>query len=362
MRQAHALAIAATRQLIWGLPASAGQMQQWRRRAQAIIDVPIRTDALAVLHQKRTHVDGAALFWTVLGRRRPRLLRLLVAYELLLDFLDYASERGQAIESDLQAGQANGERLHVGLLNALDLTTPIADHYERHPWQADAGYMRALILACREYTTSLPSYSQVRCYAVAEVRRAAQVLAINHIPDADCRENRLRTWAEEHRELAPDLEWFELTASISGSLAIHGLLTQAADEKATPQGIRRVLGAYMPWVALATAIFDSYADQIEDAALDGHSYIAHYADPATADARLQEIAREAIRATLALPDGARHTVLVVCMIAMYLSKDDARSPQMIARTRALAHTSGRLTAGLLPVLRTWRIAVAHRAA
>lgn len=282
-----------------------------------------------------------------------------MAYELLLDFLDYASERAQQIEPDMQAGQANGERLHLALTDALDPTSNIADHYALHPWQADAGYVWALIFACRTYSTSLPSYSLVRAHTAAEARRAAQVLAINHIPGPARRDLRLRVWAARHADLAPDLQWFELTAAISGSLAIHGLLTQGADEHATPATIDQTFQTYLPWVALATAMFDSFADQIEDAAFDGHSYIAHYPDPASADARLQQIAKKTIGVTLALPHGARHTTLVTCMIAMYLSKEDVRSPQMVARTRALAHAGGLLTRSLLPVLRIWRLAVSH---
>jgi tetraprenyl-beta-curcumene synthase len=336
-------------------------MRQWRRRAQAIIDGPIRIDALSVLSRKRTHVDGAALFWTTLPRRRPRLLWLLVAYELLLDFLDYAGERAQDVDRDLRAGQANGERLHRGLLDALDPTTEIVDHYALHPWRADVGYMRALIFSCRLHTAALPSYSPVRPFMVAEARRAAQILSINHIPDPACRDRRLRAWAAQHRDLAPDLEWFELTAAVSGSLAIHALLAQAADETATRAQIEETFHAYMPWVALATAMFDSYADQIEDAALDGHSYIAHYAAPAVADSRLQQIASQTMHATLTLSRGTRHTILVACMIAMYLSRDDVRSPGLAGRTRALARAGGPLTRSLLPVLGIWRAAVSHRA-
>jgi tetraprenyl-beta-curcumene synthase len=336
-------------------------MRQWRRRAQAIIDRPIRIDALRVLSRKRTHLDGAALFWTVLPRRRPRVLRLLVAYELLLDFLDYAGERAQEIEPDLRAGQANGERLHRGLLDALDPAAEVADHYALHPWHADAGYMRALIFSCRRHTTSLPSYARVAPFMAAEARRAAQVLSINHIPDAARRDRGLRAWAARHGDLAPGLEWFELTAAVSGSLAIHGLFVQAAEQSVTPGQIEATFHAYMPWVALATAMFDSFADQVEDATLDGHSYVSHYSTPAAADARLRQIAEETMHATLMLPRGARHTILVACMIAMYLSRDDVRSPPLSARTRALARAGGPLTVFLLPVLGVWRAAVSHRA-
>ena len=62
----------------------------------------------------------------------------------------------------------------------------------------------------------------------------------------------------------------------------------------------------------------------------------------------------------ALPDGARHTVIVACMVAMYLSKDSSRTPQMRASTRTLAAAGGSLSRLLLPVLRVWRVLYSQR--
>jgi hypothetical protein len=63
-----------------------------------------------------------------------------------------------------------------------------------------------------------------------------------------------------------------------------------------------------------------------------------------------------------LPDGARHVVIVSCMIAMYLSKDSVRTPAARTRTASLIHTTGPLTRLLLPVLRAWRAIYNQRTA
>ena len=72
------------------------------------------------------------------------------------------------------------------------------------------------------------------------------------------------------------------------------------------------------------------------------------------------VVREAAWRARALPDGARHAVIVACMIAMYLSKDSSRTPQMRARTRSLAAAGGSLPRLLLPVLRAWRLLYSQR--
>ena len=50
------------------------------------------------------------------------------------------------------------------------------------------------------------------------------------------------------------------------------------------------------------------------------------------------------------------------MVAMYLSKDSARTPAMHPTTRSLVHAGGSLAMLMLPILRLWRIAYALRSA
>ena len=88
-----------------------------------IPDAPIREDALNSIERKRGHTDGAALFWILPRHRDLNLLRLLVAYEIIWDFLDSANERAA------RAGPANGRQLHLALIEALDPVAPISDYY-----------------------------------------------------------------------------------------------------------------------------------------------------------------------------------------------------------------------------------------
>src|ERR1700734_4377112 len=92
--QTKALVGAVARELCWGLRAVSREVEVWRGRAATIPDHTLRQDALSSLESKRGNTDGAALFWTLPDRRRPQLLRLLVTYEIMCDFLDNVSERG----------------------------------------------------------------------------------------------------------------------------------------------------------------------------------------------------------------------------------------------------------------------------
>jgi tetraprenyl-beta-curcumene synthase len=354
-RQIGVIARGAARELVWGLPAVAREVRTWRARALEIPDLTIREDALSSLDHKRGHTDGAALFWTIPRVRNPQLLRVLVAYEILLDFLDDVSERGAA------AGQINGRQLHLALIDAVDIERPISDYYRYHPWRDDGGYARALVEACREGCAHFASYERVRAALVAEATRA-QVLSINHELDPARRNAGLREWAIEERCEQFDVSWFELTGAASASLTMHALLTLTVEAECTDLDIERIRCAYFPWISAVTAMLDSYVDWAEDDLNGDHSYIAHYDTSQLAVQRVGQLIQRGLAEAYSLPNGERHALIVAGMVAMYLSKDSARTEEMRATTASFVDAGGSLTKALLPILRLWRIAYALRSA
>ncbi len=342
------------RELLWGLRAVSREVHGWHMRASSIPDDALRDDALRSLKRKRASTDGAALFWTLPEGRSLNLLRLLVAFEVMADFLDNVSERG------VRAGSANGIQLHAALSEALDPGAPVSAYYRHHPWCEDGGYLRALVEACRERCTRLPHYGNVRSRAI-HAATLARMLGLNHEPDPELRDPGLREWARREARGWEELAWFESTAAASGWLTVLALLALAAGRGEPEEGrVRATCAAYLPWISLAATMLDSYADQAQDAAEAQHSYIAHYPCAEVAVERVGEIVGEAARRARALPDGTRHTVILTCMVAMYLSKDSSRTPQMRASTRSLAAAGGSLSRLLLPVLRTWRVLYSQR--
>lgn len=337
---------------MWGLRTVSREIQGWRRRALAIPDGPIREDALDALARKRTHVDGAALFWTLPDRRDPRLLRLLVAYEIILEFLDNVHER--------EADRTNGRQLHLALVEALDPNAPISDYYRHHPWKNDDGYLRSLVEACREGCAAMPSYVYARELLLLGARRCGDVQSLNHERDPVRRRAALQAWAKREFPDAHGSSWWELTAAASSSVVVHALLALAS----CPAGndATAVEVAYVPWICAASTMLDSYVDQAKDVAGGDHSYVAHYASAELAGRRMCELVRRSIYEARSLDNGHRHAVIVACMVAMYMSNDSARTPAMRATTESLIRAGGSLTKLLVPILRCWRIAYALRSA
>jgi cytochrome P450 len=320
----------------------------WRAIARTIPDSALRTDAIEALACKRPMIDGAAMFWTLPHARSPALLRLLVAYQILADYLDCAHERAASV------GIRNGMQLHRALLDAVDPSLTRSDYYRFHPWRDDGGYVQALVERCRAEATRLPVFRHTRELA-ARAASLTTVLALNHEPDPKLRERELRAWASLHFPDGGRLPWFEWAASASAWLTILALLALAADPASTEADAQATYAAYLPWASLAGTMLDSYADLAEDQAAGAHCYVAYYTDAAQRVARIGEILTGALAKVADLPSGERHVALMSCMVAMYLSKDSSRAADTQPATRQLARAAGPLSRALIPVLRTWRV-------
>ncbi len=351
---ARALIAAVTRELCWGLRAVASEVDYWRARAALIPDRAIREDALSSLELKRGNTDGAALFWTLPDLRQPRLLRLLVTYEIMCDFLDSVSERGAS------AGLDNGRQLHLAFSEALDPRVPISDYYRHHPWSEDGGYLRLLVELCRAACVLLPSYEAVRPTLI-RAATLAQVQGLNHELDPVLRDCTLRDWSAREFAGRSDLAWYELSGAASTWISVLALLALAAEPDRRAEEAVRTYTAYF-WVCLAATVLDSFVDEAEDLANGDHSYFGHYPSREVGIGRAREIVSRASREADALRNGQRHTVIVSCMVALYLSKDTALEGEMGPTSRMLLSSGGLLAAMLGPVLRFWRAAYSLKGA
>jgi cytochrome P450 len=306
----------------------------------------MRADALACLADKRENAEGASLFSILPDRRNRRLVRLLVAYQVMWDYLDSTSERGAG------AGQANGRHLHLALVEALDPDAGRSDYYRFHHCDDDGGYLAALVSACRGRCSELPSYPQIKPLVLKGVADCA-IQSANHEIDPDRRERGLRAWVAHKQIGAERLPWFERAAALSAFIP-YPLLALASEPACQPRRIAEVHDAYFPSMALAIAMLDSFVDRARDRAERTHSYISHYGDEVAALERLRTIVGRTVTDTASLPGGHRHSVIAACMVAMYLSKEEAAERGERSRARELARAGGPLTTLLLPAARLWR--------
>jgi tetraprenyl-beta-curcumene synthase len=342
------LVAATARELIWGLKHVRRTVAEWHARALAIPDPIMRRNALAALGDKRSLLDGAALFWILPNRRQPDLVRLLVSFQILANVHDHAGERAGRTSSPEPA-------------SSIATISTIIDTYR--PWPgyfspraaADGGYLDALADTCRTATARLPHYAAARPALVQQTRWAKAMDIEHHTAGSDRAQRLERFAADEMLGRTSDLEWWELAAGAASMMTVIVTLALAADERTTSGDIERAVDAYI-LVGSVASLLDNYIDQDDDAATGTHNYMNYYATPEQGQRRLAILIERALRGVGALRRGEHHLVIVASMTAMYLTTDSARSETLRASTDALAARGGSLTRLLIPVMRAWRVA------
>jgi tetraprenyl-beta-curcumene synthase len=352
-QQLHALAASMGRELGWGLRGVRAELSLWRARADAIPDPGIREHALAAMADGRLLVDGAAVFWTLPSRRRPELLRLLVAFQTLLNFFDLALER-EPQGSDQRPGSWTWL-----VRGALDLNSPLPDREIKAQVGDDGGYLSALVMACRDGCALLPNYRHARELLIRETTRS-QALEIEHDRDVSRRNEAMQAHVAQHFSGVTGMTWWEIAGGASALLGAMVVLALAADEAMTADDFRQAADAYV-WVAGAAALLDSYADRPDDVSSGSHNWFDYYATDEHANRRVAEVLQGAVSQVLVLRNGERHVVIVASMAALSLSSDAARRAEVRDATAVIARGGGGMTRLLIPVLRAWRVAYGRTA-
>lgn len=341
---------AAAREIAWSHALYRRELARWSALAAQIPDPRLRSAGLEVFSRKRSHVKGSAFFSTLPTSRSRDLVRALVAYEVIYDYLDVVSEM------TVSSGRENGEHLFRALVDAVTPGEAVApDYYALSPHREDRGFLAALVGACRASCARLPAFALVAPIVSRDADRGP-LYATNHEVDPAVRTRLLQEWAEG-RGGHPGLGWFELAAADSTPLTVQLLLALAADAHVSDTEIDACRRVYYPWVCLLATMLDSHIDRTEDAAAGSHSYVGYYANEAAAARRLADLTRGAVEGTLTLRHGERHALLVALMIAVHLSKESASAPADRRATSTLIAAGGWRVRATLPLMRRWRTAI-----
>ncbi|MGE5527263.1 MAG: DUF2600 family protein [Methanosarcina sp.] len=329
-------ASAARRYWLEVYPAARAAQRRFRVAAETIPEPLLREDALAAHREKGSNSKGLAALAVLAPRcHRTDVARSLVAYQLMLDYLDGVSER------PTEDPVANGLRLHRAFEVALDPAADHDDYYAFAPAREDGGYLVALIETCRAPLAGLPAYAAVHEPLLRQALLGRESQALNHALQTQPIEARLAAWAGQTASeagLEDPFEWWELVAAAAASsLSIGALLALAADPRATPADAARVEAAYFPWAGGLNALLDSLVDVDEDA--EAASHLRRYASFELAAERLGTIAAAARERVSALPDGELHEAILAAMGALYLAHpecwDERREPVSRAVLAAL---------------------------
>jgi hypothetical protein len=355
VRAAGMLLLANARYWVTVAPLVRAQLRRWERYARAIPDRDSRRLAIEKLQRERFNAEVAATFATfVPPSQRARVVEALVALEVLYDFLD------GSIAAPLADPLADGERLYEFFADAV---TPGAERSAgcvRPDAYADGGYAAALAGAVRETLERLPAAAEISDLIRGAAHRTAQgqirTHAVRSLGPAQ-----LEQWARR-AALGTQLEWVEFAAGAAASvLAVHALITAAADPRTTRGQARAIDAAYLSVSAVSTML-DSLNDYERDRATGRPVAIDWYQEGRMGVAeRVADLASRALADALALPRGTRHVVIAAGVVSYYTSPAEARS----ARARPVAvqihRQLGALIWPTLAMMRSWRMAKRLRA-
>ena len=286
--------------------------------ARVVPDPILRGYALDGLHEKRSNAEAAAIF-SILSPRRARadVVALLVALQVLTDYLDTVSE--VAVDEPLR----NSLALHEALADAVGRRSPSPDYYLHHPQCDDGGYVAALVAFCRVRMQRLPALDAVRSFLEEAARRCAAGQSYTHAA-IHGGSDELEAWATALAS-GTGYEWWEVAAGASSSVAVHALVASAADRRTTLEEARRVDATYCLGVGSLTVLLDNLVDRSADQADGTHNYLGYYASGKDAGRRLATISGHAARSARRGRRPRRHAAILAGVLGFYLSAEGARS-------------------------------------
>jgi tetraprenyl-beta-curcumene synthase len=339
---------AASRYWLGIFPLLGRELRHWHGRAHAIPDPVLRRLALITQKAERGNLEGAAAFAVLVPRpHRARVVRAVVAFQATYDYIDTLAEQSSADPV------ANGHRLHLALLTALDPHGQHPEYYEYSCGARDDGYIRSLIDACRFAFGSLPSHSAVLEPALRSARRMIAYQSLNHGPSADT-SDALARWAAALTPPGSGLRWWETAAGAASSMTVFALIAAAAQPALGADHAAATERAYFPWIGALHVLLDSLIDRREDIAAGNHCLIDHYASSEETAARLGAIAGRALGATEPLADGVRHATILAAMASFYLSAPSACAPAASPAAQIVLERMGALAGPTMAVLRMRR--------
>jgi tetraprenyl-beta-curcumene synthase len=351
-RGGAALALANARFWTTVAPVVAGQLKRWERRARAIEDPTLQTLALQKLADERFNAEVAATLATLApAAHRHAVVEAIVAYEVMYDFLDGLTE--QPNENPLQTAR----ELYRAFTDAVAPRNPASRDSQVRSYfvslqRHDNGYLAELVDAVQRALAPLPRVDTIIPTARRAAARCAEAqIRLHAAPELGT--SQLENWATS-QALGTPLGWQEFVAGAASSvLAVHALISAAADQRTTSVDAQEIDNAYLSICALAT-ILDSAIDHDRDKLAGQPGYISYCTDHDLLAHDAVSSARRAVEHASRLRHGAHHLMTLAGVAAYYISAPTASSDFARPITRQVRSGLQPLITPILAVMHCWR--------
>jgi tetraprenyl-beta-curcumene synthase len=295
------------------------EKELWRAQALAIPEPVLRRDALRTIEEKWGHSEGAAAFAVLVSRKaRSSFVRMAIAFELTLDYLDTISER------TVPDPWANTQRLHLAAQDAVARAhSRETDYYMFHSHRGDGGFLTALVGSCRESFSALPSSAVVAGQVEELVSLYGEAQTHCHAVEAGAASLGPTKGLDATAARHPDLSRGDIVAGCTSSVAVLALMALAAEEGCSQEETANLSAAYFPWVASLNILLHSLVDEAADLLAGNFNQLSHYRSKQEAAQALAAIALQARNRLAQLPKAGTHLTLLGGMAGYYLAQPSA---------------------------------------
>lgn len=309
-------------------------LNQWEGEAGLCADHELRKQALNSIHLKDFHCQGGAVFAVPYPEWETLLLRAIIAYQTLCDYLDNLCDRASCTD-----GKAF-RQLHESLKDALIPGAPLQDYYCLYHYKDDNAYIGKLVKECQDCLQKLPSYPVVYEDVLWLAQMYIDLQVHKHI-DLERRETVLTNWAEQHLKNYPGVLWQEFAAASGSTLAIFALWGLASQKGTTRSECIEIMQAYFPWICGLHILLDYFIDQEEDRQGGDLNFTFYYAGQEEMMNRLKLFIGEAHKNARLCSQGDFAKTVVEGLLAMYLSDRKVKKLGYQAMARDLLAQSGK---------------------
>jgi tetraprenyl-beta-curcumene synthase len=287
-------------------------INEWKERAKQIPDPELRKQALASIETKTFHCEGGAILALLAKQRTDEVIRFIVAYQTISDYLDNLCDRSTSHDP------ADFRALHESMIHALTPDAAHTDYYRFRQENVDGGYLHDLVETCQRFFQSLPAYDVI-APALHELAGYYCDLQVHKHVTWQERVPRLQSWFESYKSGLPPMSWYEFSACAGSTLGIFCLVSYASAEPFTDQKTEEVKAGYFPWVQGLHILLDYFIDQEEDRIGGDLNFCFYYDSREKMMARLAHFIEQADESIARLPDSKFHRMINRGLLGIYLA-------------------------------------------
>lgn len=249
--------------------------------------------------------------------KRREVIRFIVAYQTISDYLDNLCDRSTSLDPDDFAA------LHESMTQALTVGAAPTAYYRYRKDDDDGGYLAALMATCQNALAKTAYYEVIVPYLRPLCHHYIHLQVHKHVRK-DEREGRLIALYEAVKDEMPPMTWYEFAACAGSTLGIFSLVASANQPQFNHHVAKQLYEGYFPYIQGIHILLDYVIDQEEDRVEGDLNFCFYYENETQLKKRLVHFIRKADQRATAMPHSTFHQFIIQGMLGIYLSDQKVR--------------------------------------